>query len=186
MTTKAFRALCRVAAMSAPALPAAADVAVQFVYPEHYADAGDHGVRSQRNLKFHQAAPAGLGRFAACRPATHWTSDSPTSTWRADTSGGAPVRTTCASCVLSPGRGRTSSTSGRTNRARCSSSSGSAFPTWTTCLAVPLSAPTAIRWSTTRPCSASGLNDDSVRDTVADTHERTRSHPAQPSESAPC
>ena len=69
MTTRAFRVLCCVAAMSVPALPAAANVTVQFVHPEHYTDAGDYGVRVQRNLETIKRHLQTLGD--RCLPAGH-------------------------------------------------------------------------------------------------------------------
>lgn len=51
MNTPTLRAMCCAAAMALPAMPAAATVTVEFVQPEHFTDAGDYGIRAQRNLE---------------------------------------------------------------------------------------------------------------------------------------
>lgn len=51
MTTKTLSTICCAAAITAPTLPVAADLTVQFVHPERFADAGNYGVRSHRNLE---------------------------------------------------------------------------------------------------------------------------------------
>jgi hypothetical protein len=69
MNTPTLRAMCCAATMALPAMPAAATVTVQFVQPEHFADAGDYGVRAQRNLESIKRHLQTMGD--RCLPAGH-------------------------------------------------------------------------------------------------------------------
>lgn len=50
MNTPSLRTLCCATALSLAAVPAAAEVVVRFVEPEHFTDAGEYGFGAERNL----------------------------------------------------------------------------------------------------------------------------------------
>lgn len=66
MKIKPSPLLCGLALML-PALPATADVTVQFVEPQRYADAGGYGIEAQRNLASIERHLLSLGK--RCLPA---------------------------------------------------------------------------------------------------------------------